>query len=150
MDARKFDSFTRAVSWPRRAVVGGLFGLALAPMTASAKRKKHKKKKRHTSTCPAPGIACGTNCCSSRQQCEGGQCQDPGLCGTFNCAGFTNPVMQGGTCACRATTSGPTLCFAQQECGGLSPCNANGECSDGYACMAQSCGGKPTCVRTCI
>ena len=152
MDARQFDSFTRAVSGPRRAVAGGLLGLALAPLSASAKRKKHKKNKKKP-TCTAPSFACGKKaCCGSNQQCFSGQCQDPtpGLCGSFNCAEVTNPVVQGGVCVCRATTSGPTLCFAQQPCVGLSPCAADGDCSDGYACMAQSCGGNPTCVRTCV
>lgn len=150
MDARQFDAFTRAVSRPRRAVAGGLLGLALTPLTAAGKRKKRKKKKKKP-TCAAPNVACGkTACCGSTQQCVSGQCQNVSPCGPQECAGYTNPVIQGGACACRATINGPSLCFAQQECGGLGPCGVNGECSTGYACMDQSCGGKPTCVRTCV
>ena len=152
MDARLFDALTRAAARPRRAVAGGLLGLTLAPLAASAKRKKHKnKKKKKNSTCAAPNFACGTNaCCGSTQQCIAGQCQDPGPCGSQGCAGFTNPVIQGGACVCRATINGPSLCFAQQECAGLGPCGINGQCSNGFACMNNSCGGKPTCVRTCV
>lgn len=155
MDAYQFDQFARVASRSRRAVAVGLLGLTLSPMTTPAKRKKHKKKKKPPTSCTAPSFLCGTSlCCGGNQQCVSGQCKNPepspGLCGSWDCAGFTNPVWPVGGCVCRATTSGPTLCFANQACGGLTPCGANGECSEGYACMAQSCGGNPTCVRTCI
>lgn len=152
MDAREFDSFTRAISRPRRAVAGGLLGLALAPLTASARRKKYQKKKKgKKNTCSAPNFACGTSaCCGSTQQCVAGQCQPPSPCGPQDCAGNTNPVMPGGSCACRATINGPSLCFTQQPCEGLGPCASDGKCSEGYACMNNSCGGKATCVCTCV
>ncbi|MBL8127302.1 MAG: hypothetical protein JNM64_06685 [Chloroflexia bacterium] len=150
MDAQQFDAFSRAVSRPRRVVAGGILGLALTPLATTAKRKKHKKKKKKA-TCKAPGISCGKNlCCGSTQQCVSGQCQDVSPCGPQACAGYTNPVMQGGACVCRATINSPSLCFAQQPCEGLSPCAVDGKCSEGYACMDNSCGGKPTCVRTCV
>lgn len=154
MDACQFDSFARTISRSRRVVAGGLLGFALSPIMATARRKKRKSKKKKPA-CTTPNVACGQGlCCNSNQQCVSGQCQDPvpnpSPCVTQGCTGFTNPVIQGGACACRATSTGPSLCFAQQECGGLGPCGAHGECAPGFACMAQSCGGKPTCVRTCV
>lgn len=150
MDARLFDVYTRAAARPRRAVAGGLLGLALTPLAVSGKRKKKKKK----SKCAAPNIACGKACCASNQQCVSGQCQDPapddGGCNQAKCDTLTNPAMQGGFCFCKPNIGGGNLCFANMSCGGLPPCQKNDDCAEGSACQAGACGATGLCVKTCV